>query len=133
MFTLIGPSLNTTDTFREKIKLVNMKNLIHISLWKAISTSTFPFGKFAIKANEVVYGILKHGYKPFFILSFQTLNSPTIIRLFKNYEFAGESITETLRAGTMKESLTKPKVVNPLSVSTKGKDLDLRYENCYFY
>ena len=69
----------------------------------------------------------------FFILSFQTLNSPTIIRLFKNYEFAGESITETLRAGTMKESLTKPKVVNPLSVSTKGKDLDLRYENCHFY
>ena len=132
MFTLIGPSLNTTDTFREKIKLVNMKNLIHISLWKAISTSTFPFGKFAIKANEVVYGILKHGYKPFFHTLFSNAEFTNNYSVFFKL-FAGESITETLRAGTMKESLTKPKVVNPLSVSTKGKDLDLRYENCHFY
>ena len=48
----------------------------------------------------------------------------------KNSEFVEESIREMHRADTVKECLTKPKVLNPLSVSTKGKNrlvLDLRY------
>ena len=37
-----------------------------------------------------------------------------------------------LIAGTIKECLTKPKLINPLSISTKGKKYliwDLRYVN----
>ena len=51
---------------------------------------------------------------------------------FKNLEFVEESIKEMFIAGTVKECLTKPKVLNPLSVSTNGKKsliLDLRYVN----
>ena len=54
----------------------------------------------------------------------------------KNLEFVDESIKEMLRADTVKECLTKPKVLNPLSVSTKGKKrliLDLRYINNYLF
>ena len=50
--------------------------------------------------------------------------------VLKNLEIVDESIKEMLRAGTVKECLIKPKVLNPLSVSTKGKKrliLDLRY------
>ena len=54
----------------------------------------------------------------------------------KNSEFVEESIKEMHRADTVKECLTKPKVLNPLSVSTKGKNslvLDLRYlKNLFF-
>ena len=41
-----------------------------------------------------------------------------------------------LRAGTIKECLTKPKVLNPLPVSTKGKKrliLDLRFVNNHLF
>ena len=56
--------------------------------------------------------------------------------VLKNLEIVDESIKEMLRAGTVKECLIKPKVLNPLSVSTKGKKrliLDLRYVNNHLF
>lgn len=40
---------------------------------------------------------------------------------FYNSEFEDESIKKMLGADTIKESLTKSKVINPLSVSTKKR------------
>ena len=54
----------------------------------------------------------------------------------KNSEFIEDSINEMHRPGTVKECLTRPKVLNPLSVSTKGKKrliLDLRYVNNHLF
>ena len=51
-------------------------------------------------------------------------------------EFVEESIKEMPRAGTIKECLTKLKVLNLLSVSKKGKKrliLDLRYANNHLF
>ena len=48
----------------------------------------------------------------------------------------GESIKEMLRADTIKESLTKSKNLNPLSLSTKGKKrliLGLGYVNNHLF
>ena len=88
--------------------------------------------KFATKLNEMVCDILKYGYK----LPSDTGFSNNYLA-FKNSEFADESIKEMLRAGTMKVSLTKPKVIDLLSVPIKGKKkrliLDLRYEKIYLY
>ena len=41
----------------------------------------------------------------------------------KNSEFVEESVKEMLRAGTVKECLPKPKVLNLFSVSTKGESV----------
>ena len=85
-----------------------------------------------IRANETVWDILKNSYKlPF-------LHTPSNVELknnssaLKNSEFLVESIKKMLRGGTVKECLTKPKVLNPLSVSRNDKKrliLDLRYVN----
>ena len=55
---------------------------------------------------------------------------------FENSEFVDESSEKMLGAGTIKESLTKPKVINPLSASTKEKHrliLHLREVNSHLY
>ena len=53
----------------------------------------------------------------------------------KNPEFVSEAITKLLQDGLVRESLTKPQVVSPLSVAeNKGKKrliLDLRYVNTH--
>ena len=91
-----------------------------------------PFWEKTIRANETVCDILKNGYKLPFLYTPSNPEFKNNSSALKNSEFLEESIQEMLRAGTVKECLTKPKVLNPLSVSTKGKKrliLDLRYVN----
>lgn len=57
----------------------------------------------------------------YFYARFLTLKSATIIPLSKNFELADDSVVEMLRAVTIKESLTKSEVINPISVLTKEK------------
>ena len=80
--------------------------------------------------------ILKKGYKLPFLYTPSNAEFKNNSSALKNSEFIEESINEMLRAGTVKECLTKPKVLNPLSVSTKGKKrliLDLRYVNNHLF
>ena len=64
-------------------------------------------------------GILRNSWKlPFLYIP---LNVELKINLstLKNSEFVDNSIKEMLRGSTIKESLTKPKIINSLSVSRK--------------
>ena len=91
-----------------------------------------PFWEKTIRANETVCNILKSGYKLPFLCTPSNAEFKNNSSALKNWEFIEESIKDMLRVGTVKERLTKPKVLNPLSVSTKGKErliLDLRYVN----
>ena len=81
-------------------------------------------------------GILKNGCKLPFLYTPSNAEFKNSSSALKNSEFIEESIKEMLRAGTVKECLTKPKVLNPLSVSTKGKKrliLELRYVNNHLF
>ena len=76
--------------------------------------------------------ILKNYYNWPFLYTPSNAESKNNSLAFKNLEFVEESIKEMFIAGTVKECLTKPKVLNLLSVSTKGKEsliLDFRYIN----
>ena len=89
-----------------------------------------------IRTNETVYDIIKNSYKLPFLYTPSNAEFKNNSSAFKNLEFVDESIKEMLRADTVKECLTKRKVLNPLSVSTKGKKrliLDLRYINNYLF
>ena len=79
------------------------------------------FWEKAIRANETVCGILKNGYKLPFHYTPSNAEFKNNFLALKTSEFLDESIKEMLKAGTVKECLIKPKVLNPLSVSTKGK------------
>ena len=95
-----------------------------------------PFWEKMIKANETVCDILKNGYKLPLLYTPSNAEFKNNSSALKNSEFIEESIKEMLRASTVKECLTKPKVLNPLSVSTKGKKrliLDLRYVNNHLF
>ena len=71
-------------------------------------TKTFiPFEKFAIKVNEIMRDILKYGYKLSFLYNPSNAEFSNNYSALKNSEFADESSKDTLRAGTMKESLAK--------------------------
>ena len=84
----------------------------HLSFWEK-----------TIKVNETVYDILKNDCNLPFLCTPSNTNFKNIYSTLKNSEFVEESIKEMLRAGTVKECLTKPKVLNPLSVSTKAKSI----------
>ena len=112
---------NTINIFRKRIELGNMKNLILIPLPKAISKSAILFDKFAIKVNEMVCDILKYGYRLPFLCTHSIPEFSNSYSALKNSELADNSIKQMLRAGTIKQSLTKPKVINPISVSRKEK------------
>ena len=75
-----------------------------------------PFWEKMIKANETVCDILKNGYKLPLLYTPSNAEFKNNSSALKNSEFIEESIKEMLRAGTVKECLTKPKVLNPLSV-----------------
>ena len=80
--------------------------------------------------------IIKNSFKLPFLYTSSNAEFKNNFSALKNSKFAGESIKEMVRAGTVKEYLTKPKVLNPLSVSTKGKKrfiLDLRYVNNHLF
>ena len=80
--------------------------------------------------------ILKNDYKLPFAYTSSNAEFKNTSSALKNSEFVEESIKGMLRAGTVKECLTKPKILNPLSVSTKGKKrmiLDLRYVNNHLF
>ena len=80
--------------------------------------------------------ILKNSYKLPFLYIPSKAELKNNSSAFKNSEFVKGSIKEMLRAGTIKECLTKPKVLNPLSVTTKGKKhlvLHLRYVNNHLF
>ena len=97
----------------------------HLSFWEK-----------AIRANKTVCDFLKNGYKLPFVDTSSNAEFKNTSSAHKNSEFAEESIKGMLRAGTVKECLTKPKVLNTLSVSTKGKKrmiLDLRYVNNHLF
>ena len=90
----------------------------------------------AIRANETVCDILKNGYKLSFLYTPSNAEFKNNSSALKISEFVDESIKEMFRAGTIKECLIKPKVLNPLPVSTKGKKrliLDLRYVNNHLF
>lgn len=71
-------------------------------------TKTFiPFEKFAIKVNETMRYILKYGYKLSFLYNPSNAEFSSNYSALKNSEFADDSSKDTLRAGTMKESLAK--------------------------
>ena len=94
------------------------------------------FWEKTITANETVSDILKNGYKLPFLYTPSNVEFENNSAALKNSEYVDESVKEMLRAGTVKECLTKPKVLNPLLVSTKGKKrliLDLRYVNNYLF
>ena len=91
-----------------------------------------PFWEKTIRANETVCDILKNGCKLPFLYTSSNAEFKNNSSSLKTSEFIEESIKEMCRAGTAKECLTKPKVLNPLSVTTKGKKRlisDLRYVN----
>ena len=97
----------------------------HLSFWEK-----------TIRANKTVCDILKNGYKLPFAYTSSNAEFKNTSSALKNSEFVEESIKGMLRAGTVKECLTKPKVLNTLSVSTKGKKrmiLDLRYVNNHLF
>ena len=81
------------------------------------------FGEKTIRAKETVYDILKNGYKLPFLYTPSNAVFKNNFSALKNSEFVQKSIKEMLRAGIVKECLTKPKVSNRLSVSTKGKNV----------
>ena len=85
----------------------------------------------AIRANGTVCDILKNGYKLPFLYTLSNAKFKNNSSALKNSEFVDESVKEMLRAGTIKECLIKPKVLNPLSLSTKiKKRLDFRPQIC---
>ena len=84
----------------------------------------------------MVCGILKYGYELPFYTPLSSVEFNNSFSAFENSEFVDESSEKMLGAGTIKESLTKPKVINPLSASTKEKHrliLDLREVNSHLY
>ena len=83
--------------------------------------NTFLFGKKTIRTNETKCDILKKGYKLPFLYTPSNAEFKNNSSALKISESLEESIKETLRAGTVKEFLTKPKVLNPLSASKKAK------------
>ena len=90
----------------------------------------------AIRANETLSDILKNSYKLPFLYTPSNSEFKNNSLALKISEFVDDSIKEMLRAGTIKECLTKPKVLNPLSVSTIDKKrliLDLRYVNNHLF
>ena len=95
-----------------------------------------PFWEKTIRAHETVCDILKNGYKLPFLYNPSNAEFRNNSSALKNSEFIEESTKEILRADTVKEGLTKPKVLNPLSVSTKGEKrliLDLRHVNNHLF
>ena len=97
----------------------------HLSFWQN-----------TIRANETVCDIFKNGYKLPFLYTPSNAEFKNNSLALRNSIFVEETIKEMLRAGTIKECLTKPKVLNPFSVSKKGKKrliLDLRYVNNHFF
>ena len=88
----------------------------------------------AIKANEKMCDILEYGYKSPFLYNPSNVDFSSNHSASKNSGIAAESIKKMLRAGTIKESLIKPKVINPLLVSTKKRlILDHIYVNGHLY
>ena len=80
--------------------------------------------------------ILKNGCKLPFLYTSLNAEFKNNSSVLKNSEFVEDSIKEMLRAGFVKECLTKPKVLSQLSVSTKDKKrliLDLRYVNNHLF
>ena len=80
--------------------------------------------------------ILKNSYKLPFLYTPPNAEFRNNSSARKNSGFVDESIKKMLRAGTVKECLTKPKLLNPLSASTKGKKrliLDLIYVNSHLF
>ena len=94
------------------------------------------FRENTIRADETVCDILKNGCKLPFLYTSLNAEFKNNSSVLKNSEFVEDSIKEMLRAGFVKECLTKPKVLNRLSVSTKDKKrliLDLRYVNNHLF
>ena len=97
----------------------------HLSFWEK-----------TIRANEKVCDILKNGYKLPFLCTRSNAEFKNNSSALKNSAFVEESVKEMFRASTIKECLTKPKVLNPLFLSTKCKKrliLDLRYVNNHLF
>ena len=80
----------------------------HLSFWQK-----------TVRANVAVCNILKNRYKLPFPYTTSNVEFKTNSSAHKNSEFVEKAIKEMLRAGTVKECLTKPKALNPLSVSKK--------------
>ena len=97
-------------------KPVNMKNLTLAFPWKATLKKTLSFWENTIRVNKAVCDIIKTA----------TNNSLAL----KNSESVDESVKETLRTCTTNECLTKPKVLNPLSVNKSQKSFDFKPQIC---
>ena len=74
-----------------------------------------------MKVNETVCETLKYGYKLLFLCTLSNAEISNNYSAFKNFELADDSIVEMLRTVTIKESLTKSEVINPISVLKKEK------------
>ena len=80
--------------------------------------------------------ILKNDYKLPFPYTLSNAGFKNNSSALENSEFLEEWIKEKLREGTVRESLTKPEVLNPHSVPVKSKKrliLDPRYINNYLF
>ena len=102
-------------------KSENTKNIDTYIFVKGNLKKHLPLWEKTIRANETVCDILKKSYKLPFLYTPSNAEFKNNSSALKNSESVEESIKETLRAGTVKEFLTKPKVLNPLSASKKAK------------
>ena len=72
-----------------------------------------------IRANETVCGTLKNSYKLPFLYTSLNVEFKNNLLTLKNSEFVVDSVKEMLRGSTIKEYLTKPRIIKSFSVSTK--------------
>lgn len=91
-----------------------------------------------IGANNKIVEVIREGYKLPFIETPEQANFINNKTALNSSEFVTKTIQDLLARGSILETLQKPKVVNPLSVSTNssGKKrliLDLRYINSHLY
>ena len=96
----------------------------HLSFWREIGTSQF------------ILNVIEEGYR----LPFTSIPQPAILKNNRSAEkhksFVDEAVAELLQSGRIVETVGRPHVLNPLSVSVQpnGKKrliLDLRYVNNY--
>ena len=119
------------EIMKEKKTPGNTENLMPTFPWKATSKETFLLGKKIIRANKTVCGILKNSYKLPFLYTPPNAEFRNNSSARKNSGFVEESIKKMLRAGTVKECLTKPKLLNPIfSVNKRQKAFDFRLHIC---
>ena len=84
----------------------------HLSFWEK-----------TIRANETVCDILKKSYKLPFLYTPSNAEFKNNSSALKNSEFIEESIKEMLRAGTVKECITKQKSYIHLQCQEKAKSV----------